>query len=56
MYHLPINGSATAYNHLDVVTGVDTMPGKTFLAVRTGNPAQTAYAGCTLFDLFGPWR
>lgn len=56
LYHLPIAGSNLAYNHLDLVTGVDTLPGKTLLAVRSGNPGQTAYAGCSLFDLFGPWR
>ncbi|MBF6987259.1 hypothetical protein [Cupriavidus sp. IK-TO18] len=56
MYHMPVAGSNTAYNHLDPVTGVDTLPGKTFVAMRTGNPAQVQYAGITLFDLFGPWR
>ncbi|MFJ1255969.1 hypothetical protein [Cupriavidus sp. CuC1] len=55
-YHLPVGLANTAYNHLDMVTGVDTLPGKTLLAVRSGNPGQTAYNGCSLFDLLGPWR
>lgn len=56
LYHMPLAGSNLAYNHLDLVAGVDTLPGKTLLAVRTGNPQQTAYAGCSLFDMLGPWR
>lgn len=56
LYHLPVAGSNTAYNHLDLVTGVDTLPGKTLLAVRSGNPNQAVYAGCSLIDLLGPWR
>ncbi|WP_454752064.1 hypothetical protein [Cupriavidus necator] len=56
MYHLPVAGSNTAFTHLDLVTGVDTLPGKVLLAFRTGNPAQASTGGCLLFDILGPWR
>ncbi|WP_316150049.1 hypothetical protein [Cupriavidus sp. BIC8F] len=60
MYYV-INGASAFLNatsHIDAVTGIDSLPGKTLQAVKVGTPgnASTLYEGCVLMDNIGPWR